>query len=214
MIDRMKILTPRPIRPLLRTLFRTTYKLGVVYVRSRYEFAHILNARNLTGEGAEIGVQHGSYSATLLRDWRGKKLYSVDPWKEFEQSEYTDRSNVTQREQEAVYREAVQSLAPFGVRSEVIRATSLEASKSFREGQFDFVYIDAQHHYEAVMQDLELWYPKVREGGILAGHDYVDGLLDAGMFGVRSAVDEFASRNRLKVLCSAEIDWPSWCIFL
>ena len=48
------------------------------------------------------------------------------------------------------------------------------APAQFEDASIDFVYIDARHTYDAVMEDLEAWWPKVRPGGIVAGEDYMD----------------------------------------
>src|SRR5438552_52778 len=74
MIDTLKAVVPKSLRSVIRSMVRATYGLDVFYVRSRSEFAHILNARSLRGEGAEIGVQNGAYSETLLHEWQGEKL--------------------------------------------------------------------------------------------------------------------------------------------
>ena len=84
------------------------------------------------------------------------------------------------------------------------------AAHCFADGQLDFVYIDALHYYEDVREDIELWYPKVRKGGILAGHDYLDGWAPNYVYGVKSAVDEFRSLTRLKLAISREATSPSW----
>jgi len=55
---------------------------------------------------------------------------------------------------------------------EIIRKTSIEAVKDVPDGSLDFVYIDALHEFDPVMMDLIEWVPKVRKGGIVAGHDY------------------------------------------
>ena len=97
----------------------------------------------------------------------------------------------------------------------MIRATSEVAADIFADESLDFVYIDANHAYDFVKQDMTLWYPKVKKGGYLGGHDYID--LDwysdpnflengkdkhiwsgnmtfyHGVFGVNVAVDEFCS---------------------
>ena len=62
----------------------------------------------------------------------------------------------------------------------------------------------------AVTADLQAWYPKLRPGGVLAGHDYLDGMLPEGNFGVKSAVDAFQRQQRLKVRSTREAAWPSW----
>ena len=201
------------MKTLLRDCFRRTYGLRVFYLRSRYELPFVLNSMNLVGEGVELGVQLGHFSASILSAWQGACLNSVDPWREFPQTEYEDASNVSQVEQDRIFNEATARLEAFGSRSRVLRMTSQEAAPLFRAGQLDFVYIDAQHHYEAARDDIETWYPKVRKGGILAGHDYLEGEREAGYFGVKRAVDEFVARRGLRLVVSAEGDWPSWFVF-
>jgi hypothetical protein len=80
--------------------------------------------------------------------------------------------------------------------------TSEEASSHFEDGFFDGVYIDARHEYEYVKQDIELWLPKVKPGGVLCGHDYITDEIAAipseldwfgqkmGHGGVKKAVDK------------------------
>lgn len=63
------------------------------------------------------------------------------------------------------------------------RMTTLEAAKLYEDHSLDFVFIDAQHTYEAVTEDIKAWLPKVKSGGILAGHDIFHGP-------VRRAVEE------------------------
>ena len=191
-----------------------SYRWAVFYVPNRYHLPFMLNARGLFGDGAEVGVSRGDFSEHLLRYWRGRKLYSIDPWQEFPPDEYHDVANVSQGVQDENHRETVERLHVYGARSEIIRSTSAQAALCFRDGQLDVVYLDAQHHHEAVTQDLALWYPKVRKGGVLAGHDYVNGQMQQGAFGVKSAVDEFARERGLKLMISAEKDWPSWFVFI
>lgn len=201
------------IRQSLLRFVRSTYGLKVFYIRNREEFPFIANNRNLLGEGVEIGVWKGEYSHFLLSHWKGRTLYSVDPWKSFIDQSYKDDMNIEQQQFDGIHDGVKQLLAPFGSRSQIVRKLSSEAAPMFRDGQLDFVYIDAQHHYEAVKEDIGLWFPKVKKGGILAGHDYLDGKIDNSEFGVKKAVDEFAKENNLKLLVGDRDDYRSWFIF-
>ena len=171
--------------------YRFTYQRTITRVPARDELPALLNARGLVGRGAEIGVKLGVYSDSLLSSWRGEELVSIDPWLSADPDEYVDRSNVSQDEFDRYYEETRERLSRHGSRSTIWRMTSVEAAAKVEDHSFDFVYIDARHDYESVKEDLEAWCAKVRPGGILAGHDYVDGDLPQGEFYVKSAVDEF-----------------------
>ena len=71
------------------------------------------------------------------------------------------------------------------------RALSVEAAKEFADESLDFIYIDATHTFEAVSQDLLAWWPKLKPGGLMAGHDY------PYFPGLKAAVDGFVTRNNL-----------------
>ena len=94
------------------------------------------------------------------------------------------------------------------------KMSSKEAASIFADNEFDYVYLDACHSYEAVKQDIELWWPKVITGGILAGHDYTDEESTRSPVeykkGVIRAVDEF--RGDRKFLVTRE-RWPSWMVW-
>jgi hypothetical protein len=94
--------------------------------------------------------------------------------------------------------------------------TSVEAATKIPDHSLDFVYIDARHDYESVKEDVEAWCSKVRPGGIMAGHDYVDGDLPEGEFYVKSAVDEFFGEREIPVHGtegpSAVESFPTWIV--
>jgi len=195
---------------------RLSYRSTITRVPSRNELPALLNARGLLGRGAEIGVKTGRYSDELLSSWQGEELISIDPWLSAEPDEYVDRSNVSQDEFERYYEITQERLARHGNRSSIWRVTSVEATERVPDHSFDFVYIDARHDYDSVMEDLAAWCCKVRSGGILAGHDYVDGDLPQGEFHVKSAVDEFFGRRQIPVHStegpSAVELFPSWIV--
>ena len=123
---------------------------------------------------------------------------------------------MSQGEHEDNYNETKNRLAPYGGRSDIWRLTSVEGAKQVPDGSLDFVYIDARHDYESVLEDLNAWFSKVKPGGIFAGHDYVDGMLAQGDFGVKSAVDEFFAERNIPVRGtegpSAVEQFPSWVV--
>jgi len=84
---------------------------------------------------------------------------------------------------------------------------SAEFARELDDECLDAVYIDADHSHAAVLADLAAWAPKVRRGGVISGHDYLDGVLPEGVFGVRSAVLEFFGREPDFV---TQEKWPSW----
>jgi Methyltransferase domain len=193
---------------------RGTYAGSLTRVPSRDEIPELLNRRGLLGDAAEIGVKTGKYSDFLLTHWRGRKLISIDPWLEAEPEEYVDRANVDQDEHERFYETTVQRLARHGERSEIRRLKSVEATRDIPDASLEFVYIDARHDYASVLEDLEAWLPKLRPGGVIAGHDYVDGTFPSGVFGVKSAVDEFFGAHGIPVhstLGKPPVEmFPSW----
>jgi hypothetical protein len=199
-----------------RSIVRASWRLGRgMRVPHRNDFPYLLNYFGLAGEGVEVGTCRGTYAHRLLSGWHGKMLHCVDPWRDFTaESNYVDRDNVTQAEQDQRYAETQRRLARFRGRHHLHRLTSLEGSTLFGNRELDFVYIDAQHHYEAVCEDLACWSPKVRPGGFLAGHDYLDQLRVEGQYGVKCAVDEWAAERGLPVWISEEPDFPSWFIHL
>jgi len=170
----------------------------------------LLNDRALLGTGVEVGVFAGEFSARFLWYWRGERLISIDPWVQSEG--YDDISNVDPDAFEMLWITTCTRLQRFGKRSEVWRTTSEEGATRIDDASLDFVYIDARHDEASVLADLALWYPKVRPAGIIAGHDYVDGQLPEGQFGVKTAVDTFFGQRSLRVHVTGDSGFPSWIV--
>lgn len=71
-----------------------------------------------------------------------------------------------------LYRDFLKNIEPVKHIINPIRTTSIEASKTYDDNTLDFVFIDASHEYNDVLDDISHWLPKVKIGGCLAGHDY------------------------------------------
>lgn len=204
----------QPVLKIAGRLVRASYPRTLAYVHGRVELPLVLNARGLTGQGAEIGVRDGGFSELLLDSWKGQRLTSVDPWLADDPDAWRNVDNVPQSQQDALYVQTCERLARFGDRSVVSRKSSAQAVSDFHDKSLDFVYIDARHDEPSVTEDLALWSPKVRAGGLLMGHDYVDGFFDEGEFGVRTAVDRFCRQHSLSVFATRREPHPSWMIVI
>jgi hypothetical protein len=159
-----------------------------------------------------VGVQQGLFSAEILSAWKGVRLHLVDPWRAFEATEYVDIANHSQERQDELRDETVERMQLFGDRAQIHRAASPGAAQRFADGSLDFVYLNARHDYASVLVDLDAWYPKIRPGGILAGHDYLDGCYNATQLGVRSAVSTFSAMRGLSVRGTyRDRPWPIVC---
>lgn len=120
--------------------------------------------------GAEIGVEQGEYSEVLAGAMPHAKIYLVDAWQGYRGY----RDHVNQEKLDGFHAATAERMKKYaGV--EIIRDWSLNAVKGFGPGLFDFVFIDANHSFDYVMQDIIEWSKVVRRGGIVSGHDYFVG---------------------------------------
>lgn len=181
----------------------------ITKIRKRNDLFEELNRRKLTGNAVEIGVAEGGYSFYLLDCWPGV-CYQIDPWSAMGTDEYNDYNNVDQQEQDRRYNLVMETAKKYNGRAIPVRKYSVAAALDFPDNFFDFIYIDANHNLEHIHQDLRLWYPKCKSGGIFAGHDYLDGVIKSGDYGVKTAVNEFAADHCLNFFVTLEKDYPTW----
>ena len=192
---------------------RATWATPRPVLAKRYDLPLLLNRRGLLGCGAEVGVKAGVFSERLLELWKGRHLISIDPWAATPDDDYVNLDNVAQETHDGFYAEALHRLNRFHERSSVWRMTGEDAAGRIPHHSLDFVYLDARHDYASVSEDLRTWFPMLRPGGILAGHDYIDGTFVNGEFGVRSAVDEFfAARGLVVRVTFTDSPWNSWFV--
>jgi hypothetical protein len=148
-----------------------------------------------SGVGVEIGVANGENSLAILAQSGLELLYSIDPWSR-ELNEPLDAAHTSTVQH---YLKAIQVLRPFTRSSIIWRLRSDEAVHLFADQCLDFIYIDGSHVYEDVSQDLRIWYPKVKPGGLFCGHDY-----SGNCPGVVRAVDQFLRFNNLNFSLTEE----------
>ena len=167
----------------------------------RNQLPEMLNSLGLNGVGVEIGVCEGVFSKKILDTWKGQKLYLIDSWRHIPNS--IDFLNTDNNGQLNAMAQTFMKIYDYGSKAVMIRENSVEASNLFADESLDFCYIDASHDYINVKGDLHAWYPKIKSGGVVAGHDYVDGLFKYPSghvkFEVKRAVDEFLTNKQIKV---------------
>lgn len=176
-------------------------------IEHRENFGELLKSLNLNGVGVEIGTQRGDFARVLLDTTDLKELILIDLWTYIDG--YDDIANVSQRMQDYLY-DLVKKRFVNESRIKIIKGDCRYAVSGFEDESFDFIYHDANHTYEFVKQQLEAWFPKLKEGGVMAGHDYFDGDLPMGLFGVKKAVDEFCYENKIILHTTQEKEGKSW----
>jgi len=180
-------------------------------LHSRADFGELLNRLGLTGTGAEVGVENGFFARRVLDQWRGRLLYLVDVWQPMD--DYWDVTNAPEREQVLRLHRAVENVAPHWGRVRIVQERSENAARLVPDAALDWVYLDANHEYGHVLRDLELWAPKVRPGGLIAGHDFLDEerhiLGVRTVYGVKRAVHEFFPGRRVE---TTDEEFPTWFV--
>lgn len=136
--------------------------------------------------GAEIGVHMGDMSKKFCK--AGLKMYSVDPYLAFSGQGNSSRNQAVQDD---IYKHAKHRLSRFDCT--LIRKKSMDAVKDFKRGSLDFVYIDGDHSFRYVAEDIVEWNRIVRRGGCVSGHDYfnVDPNSRTWAVQVKAVVDAF-----------------------
>jgi len=133
-------------------------------------------------KGAEIGVKRGDYSHQICKGMKDVHLKCVD--------NYLPGPNLAWDESEGFINEVRFRLKDFDVQH-IIKSSMHAAEMDVAKGSLDFVYIDADHSFDSVMQDIIVWAQRVRVGGIVSGHDY-------DLPGVKEAVDVYTKVHDLE----------------
>ena len=154
----------------------------------RYKWlAQLINENNYR-IGAEIGVDLGTTTQYILMHCPGLELlYAVDLWDRPTQigRNRKTREWINHPDKDIALRTFNDRIYPFQDRVKVLRGISWEMAELVPDGSLDFVFIDADHKYRSVKNDIQAWAQKVRKGGLITGHDI-------NMRGVYRAVKELA----------------------
>lgn len=142
------------------------------------------------GVVAELGVDRGGFSQNILEINQPKKLHLVDVW---QSTRYPEElfHEVKARFQEEISDGKV----------EINQGLSTEVVTEFPDGYFDWIYIDTAHTYSVTKAELEAYLPKMKLGGVIAGHDFIVGEIDVPWrYGVIEAVYEFCGKYGWEII--------------
>ncbi|MFA5307612.1 MAG: class I SAM-dependent methyltransferase [Candidatus Babeliales bacterium] len=147
--------------------------------------------------GAEIGVWQGKNAEDIIKTLSLEKLYLIDPYLPYVDGDkrnpkLTDPSPFKEEAKNRLMKYANQVILDWRFHK------SIEASKDILP-HLDFAYLDGDHTYENVSKELEAFYPLIKSGGVMGGHDI-------NFYGVMKAVGEFAEKYRLHPMTD-EQDW-------
>jgi len=151
------------------------YSAAVEYFQAKSNFYEIgsWKGRSSVYMGVEIINSGKEHSFTCVDTWSG--------------CEFTKDNDAIK--DKTLYSEFLKNIKPLNGIITPIKSTSLEAAKLVPDSSLDFCFIDASHDYDNVIADIKAWFPKVKLGGVIAGHDYPE------WEGVKKAVDEFFGNN-------------------
>lgn len=159
-------------------------------------------------ELAEVGVFRGSNSRQLLQWFYNSRVHLIDPWDENGNEERyratkDGRAFDSKAKRERVFNTCQRNVAFAGDRAVFHRGPSVERSADFADSSLDGVFIDAEHSEPAIKEDVLAWYPKVKPGGYIGGHDYRNKMFP----GVTRGVDQWANNNNYVVEHGLDYTW-------
>jgi hypothetical protein len=170
-------------------------------IESRSEFSLLCNWRRLY-RAIEVGVDRADFAVEFLKRWRGHNYFGIDTYGQYPEFPWS---------RDADFLMAVSRLERTGANVKLVKEESIacaESMKAYDGGYFadlknaDFIYLDGDHSYEAVLRDIVAWWDLVSGRGVLAGHDY-----DEQHPGVMRAVNEFFHDKDVFITQDSPASW-------
>ena len=164
------------------------------------------------GVGAEIGVCKGANASTLLRITRPKKLHLVDVWVRDPLTEIHHSEDLHYNDWES----DIRNLFNNEIKDNIVilhKIAGIEFLNSIDDNYLDWVYLDSDHSYENISQELSLSILKVKKGGIIAGHDFMVHE-EAWKSGVVRAVIEEIQRGTIQMCFITDEKYPSYLCYV
>jgi len=151
-------------------------------IKHRIQLNRLMPKRKLTG--VEVGVASGLFANDMLMNWKIETLYLVDVWRciPFQKGD----ASAPQAWHKFNFESMRRIMANHNKKAIILAGFSVDMAVKIKDQSLDFVYLDADHSYEGVLADLMAWFPKLKDGGLIAGHDYLN-----VAYGVNQAVHDF-----------------------
>lgn len=160
----------------------------------------IINEFGPDVQGIEIGVNQGTNTYMLLDACPNiRKIIGVDPYLAYDDW----LGHVEQKLLDEAYDYLMQNMPLMRGRFELMKMKSTDAASSFEDGAYDFVFIDGDHSIKGVLNDLENYMPKVRSGGIIAGHDI-------GLYSVNTAIGAWIKKRLINPMDVQIVENQAW----
>lgn len=157
-----------------------TFASKEVYAQSLIHLLNIYFEDEIVG--AEIGVAAAHNLCTLLQQCPNiKTMYAIDPYKPY-YDDFTGNT-IDEKLSELVQWSAHHNVSYSGHKDKVIfiQEESVDAAKKIEDSSLDFVFLDAHSTADQVIENLNAWYPKIKTGGIISGHDWVSIVVQYGV---------------------------------
>lgn len=160
-------------------------------IKYRRQLGELCEHFGMLGEAAEVGVAEGNFSKDLL-NMGFTKLYMIDNWATIEGVK--GDANFGQEWHDANFEKAKQQVLLFGDKAVILKGLTKEMASQIPDNSLSLVYLDAGHDYTSVWHDLKAYLPKLKVGGIMAGHDYLN-----TAYGVHDAVNDFLKGTGIEI---------------
>jgi len=179
--------------------------------------------KNKFSSVAEIGTGTAKFSKYILDHSSIKKLYCIDPWEKWEFRKGSGGKHYKCGDGESRFIIANSILKDYGDRVDIIRNFSYDALSKIPDGSLDACCIDGDLTFDGLLNDLRMYFPKVKEGGVIWGHSYADNTDTKMVFhhaklmpiqsSTKRVIDTFARRygQELKITTSSKDH--SWYFF-
>jgi len=167
----------------------------------------LLNTMDKNLVVCEIGVFKGDFSKIMLDILSPKELHLIDTFNGMMCSGDKDGNDITWVNLDEEYLN-VTNMFSNNDNVYIHKGFSTDILNGFENNYFDMIYIDGDHSYEGVKSDLKLSFSKVKDGGLICGHDYISSKFED----VVRAVDEFCDDHNLEIKYLTKDGCPSFCI--